>query len=178
MLGASALVVAALLLVGGQGTFAYWTDSDAVNGSNFSAGKLDLTVDAAQGNPTAYAKTDLTLSAMVPGESVSSNLVLRNAGDADFTWTASASTGGALGPALRVELYTGGAVPADDPTYPREETCSGTLLSTTTATRLNVAGAAQNLCVKVSLPSTTGDAFQGASTGSVTITLNATQVIA
>ncbi len=171
-----ALLVAALLLIGGRGTFAYWNDDAAVSGGTFSSGKLDLTVDGAQGNPTAFAETNLALATMVPGESVAANVVLANAGDADFTWTASASAGGDLGPALTVEVFLG-SQSGDDTTYPRTESCSGTAITLGgTATRLNRTQT-QAVCVEVSLPTTTGNAFQSKTTGSVTVTVNATQVI-
>ncbi len=171
-----ALGVAALLLIGGRGTFAYWNDDAAVGGGRFSSGTLDLTVDGAQGNPTAHVKTNLSLAAMVPGESVAENVVLANAGDADFTWTAAASTGGDLGPALTVEVFIG-SQSGDQSAYPRTETCSGTaIIQGSTATRLNRTQS-QTVCVKVSLPANTGNAFQSKTTGSVTVTVNATQVI-
>lgn len=172
-----ALGIAALLLIGGRGTFAYWNDTATVGGGTFSSGKLDLTVDGAQGNPTAYAETGLALSGMVPGESVAANVVLANAGDADFTWIASASTGGDLGPALAVEVFIG-SQSGDDTSYPRTETCSGTALTLgSTATRLNRTQSS-TICVEVTLPAATGNAFQSRTTGSVTLTVDATQVIA
>ena len=145
-------------------------------GGNFSAGTLDVTVDGAQGNPTAYAETNLALSGMVPGESVAANVVLANAGDADFTWTAAATTGGGLGPALNVEVYLG-TQSGDDSSYPRTETCSGSaIVLGTTTTRLN-RSQSQTVCVKVTLPSNAANASQSQTTGSATVTFNATQVI-
>lgn len=171
-----ALGVAALLLIGGRGTLAYWTDSTSVAGGNFSSGTLDITVDGAQGNPTAYAETNLALSGMVPGESVAANVVLANPGDADFTWTAAATTGGALGPGLNVEVFLG-TQSGDDTSYPRTETCSGSaIVLGTTATRLN-RSQSQTVCLKVTLPSNAANTYQSDTTGSATVTFNATQVI-
>lgn len=175
------LVAVAFLATGMsvKGTFASWNDSGTVTGGTFSSGTLDITVDGAQGKPTAYAKTNLALAAMVPGESAASTLSIANVGNADFTWVATASTGGDLGPALTVQMYLNSTDTGDDATYPRTEGCSGGTLITSgsTATRLNRA-ATQNVCVVVSLPTSTGDAFQGKTTGSVSISLVATQVLA
>jgi hypothetical protein len=115
---------------------------------------------------------------MVPGESVSSTLAVRNVGDADFTWVPTVTKADALGPALVVELFANSTASADDTTYPRQESCSGgtPLTSGTTASRVNV-GALQNVCVVVSLPTSTPDTYQNATSGSVKIVLAATQVI-
>lgn len=179
VLGVLALLGVAVLGMGGQGTFAFWNDSDTVIGGTFTAGKLDLTVDGQQGNPTAYAKTNLALSAMVPGESVASTLALANAGDADLTYVATVTKAGALAAPLSVELYAGSTETGDDATYPRTEGCTSTatpITSGSTATRLN-RGASQNVCVKVTLPPSTDTSFQSASSGSVTLTIVATQVV-
>lgn len=178
LLGALALAAALVLLLGGQGTYAFWNDTATVTGSGFSSGKLDLTVNGAQGNPTAYAATNLTLTGMVPGESVAVSLTIANAGDADFTWVPTVTTGGALGPALDVKVLLAGNQSGDDTTYPRTETCTGgsALTSGTTATRLNRGAAAQTVCVQVTLPATTDNSFQSAPSGSVSLALLATQV--
>ena len=168
-----------MLGLGGQGTYAYWADSDGVSGGSFSSGTLDLTVDGVQGNPSSYVETDLALASMVPGESVASTLTLANAGSVDFTWTATVTTGGGLGPAFVVEMYAGSTQSGNDTTYPRTEGCSSTaspVISGTTSTRLNT-GSSQNLCVKVTLPTSTGNAFQNQTTGSVAVAIAATQVI-
>ena len=173
------LLGALLVGLGGQGTYAYWADQDGVSGGSFSSGTLDLTVDGAQGNPSSYVKTNLALGSMVPGESVAATLALANPGSVDFTWTATATTGGGLGPAFVVEMYASSTQSGDDTTYPRTEGCTSTttpVSSGTTSTRLNK-GATQNLCVKVTLPTSTGNAFQNQTTGSVSVAIAATQVL-
>lgn len=173
------LLGAVIIGLGGQGTYAYWADSDGVSGGSFSSGTLDLTVDGVQGNPSSYVKTDLALASMVPGESVAATLTLANAGAVDFTWTATATTGGGLGPAFVVEMYASSTQTGNDTTYPRTEGCTSTAIpvtSGTTSTRLNKT-LTQNLCVKVTLPTSTGNAFQNQTTGSVSITVAATQVL-
>lgn len=173
------LLGAVALGLGGQGTHAYWADSDGVSGGSFTSGTLDLTVDGVQGNPTSYVKTNLALGAMVPGESVAAPLVLANAGGVDFTWTATATTAGGLGPALVVEMYANSTETGDDTVYPRTEGCSVVttpITSGTTSTRLNKT-ATHTMCVKVTLPTSAGNAFQNQTTGSVSVTIAATQVL-
>jgi alternate signal-mediated exported protein len=173
------LLGAAVIGLGGQGTYAYWADLDGVSGGTFTSGTLDLTVDGVQGSPSSYVKTNLALASMVPGESVAATLSLANVGAVDFTWTATVTTGGGLGPAFVVELYANSTQSGDDATYPRAETCSSTatpITSGTTSTRLNKSSS-QNLCVKVTLPTSTGNAFQNQATGSVSVAIAATQAL-
>ena len=173
------LVGAAVIGLGGQGTYAYWTDMDGVSGGSFSSGTLDLTVDGVQGNPASYVKTNLALGSMIPGESVAETLVLANPGSVDFTWTATVATGGGLGPALQVQMWVNSTQSGNDTTYPRTEGCTSTanpVISETTSTRLNRT-ATQNLCVRVTLPTETGNAFQSQTSGSVSVTIEATQVL-
>ncbi len=174
-LGIAAAGVATALLIGGQGTFAFWTDSATVTSGTITSGTLDLKVDGDQGKP-AYAKTTLAMSAMLPGESVAVNIAVTNAGEASFTWVPTVSKGGDLGGALQVDFYRGATV---DGTSPRKQVCKDgtTLTSGQTASTLPKGAAAQNLCVQVTLPTTTGNVFQGKTTGSVTITLAADQVL-
>lgn len=49
---------------GATSTLAYWTDTATVTGGTFTAGTLDLQVNDAQGNPTAYALTSLAMADM------------------------------------------------------------------------------------------------------------------
>jgi alternate signal-mediated exported protein len=173
------LLGAAVIGLGGQGTYAYWTDMDGVSGGSFSSGTLDLTVDGAQGNPSSYVKTDLALASMVPGESVAATLALANVGSVDFTWTATVTTGGGLGPAVVVEMYANSTQTGNDASYPRTEGCTSTatpITSGTTSTRLNKT-TTQNLCVKVTLPTSVGNGFQNQTTGTVSVAIAATQAL-
>ncbi len=175
-LGIAAAGVATALLIGGQGTFAFWTDSATVTSGTISSGTLDLKVDNAQGNPTAYAKTTLAMSAMLPGESVAVNIAVTNAGDAPFTWVPTVTKGGDLGGALQVDLYRGATV---DATSPRKQVCKdGTMLTSgQTVSTLAKGDSAQNLCVQVTLPTSVGNGLQGKAAESVTIALAAKQVL-
>ncbi len=178
--GAAALGIAVLLLVGGQGTFAYWNDSATVSGTGFTAGKLDLTVANSQQGTTAnpYVESTLAVSAMLPGETIASTIAINNAGDADFTWSPTvASTSGVLGPALVVKFFSGGSTTGQRVSYPRNQTCTGTpVTSGATAGRVNRAAASQTLCVQVTLPLDANNDLQG-KTGSFTIGVNAAQAL-
>lgn len=174
-----ALAGAVVVLMGGQGTFAFWTDEATVSTGSLSAGKLDLTVDGQQGRPSPYVKTDLALGAMVPGESVARIVTVANVGDAPLTWVPQVSKGGGLGPALTVEMTVGTGVTVNNTTaYPRTGTCTGGTPIGAGATSAPLPkGESRQLCVKVTLPASTGNEFQGATGGSVTLALNASQVL-
>ncbi|WP_299058025.1 hypothetical protein [uncultured Nocardioides sp.] len=170
-------VGAVLLLVPTAGTtLAAWTDRSTVAGDGFTSGRLDLVVDGRTGLDTTHARPDLALEGMVPGESTAATLSVANGGDADLDWTPTVTTGGGLGPALTVELWLGGRASADDTTYPRTETCTGgTRLLPGRSVRAD-RGSTRDLCVLATLPTSTDDAYQGRTSGSVTVRLDATQV--
>lgn len=75
--GAIAAAAAASILLGGAGTLAYWSDTDAIPGNGFEAGSLSLTpaglcgawtLDA--GEAVAGASFDPTTDLLVPGDVV------------------------------------------------------------------------------------------------------------
>lgn len=183
---AVAAVAAVVLLLGAQGTLSFWSDRATVTGGQFTSGTLNLTVDNQEGNPTPYAKTSLTLTGMLPGESVAAVVQVRNTGTAPFTWTATATTSNTgttdLGPFLTVQMYLGSAA-TNTSSYPRTGTCTTTTApvgSGSTSTRLNagtVGQTGQALCVRVALPSGVLNEAQGKTTGAVTIRLDATQAL-
>ncbi|QWC86544.1 SipW-dependent-type signal peptide-containing protein [Nocardioidaceae bacterium] len=169
--------------VGGAGTFAFWTDTQQLEGAAFSSGTLDLQV---AGSSATYAWNDLGLVNAAPGESVSSAVELRDVGTTPFTLSISGAATGALSPFATVTVKTGATPSADDTTYPRQETCnggtqhfSGSLTSTSTQLSSLPApspGSPRTLCVVVSLPTTADNAAQG-KTMRPTLTLNAQQVL-
>jgi predicted ribosomally synthesized peptide with SipW-like signal peptide len=167
---------AALVLFPTGGTLAAWTDRATVGADGLTTGRLDLAVDGAGGQDTTHARPDLSLQGMVPGESSSATVVVANAGDADLRWSAAVTAGGGLGPALEVELWLGGRASADDTTYPRTESCTGGVRLLPGDPVRTDRGASRDLCVRVSLPATVDDAYQGRTTGSVSLRLDATQV--
>lgn len=66
--GALAASAAAVLLLGGAGTLAYWTDDAAVNGGTITAGSIDLGAVTCSG--WLHAEDDSAVVNVVPGDSV------------------------------------------------------------------------------------------------------------
>ncbi|HWJ82692.1 MAG TPA: alternate-type signal peptide domain-containing protein [Nocardioides sp.] len=77
--GAIAAGGAAVLLLGGAGTLAYWTDSQTVPGGSFSTGSLGLGAPSCSG--WTYTSTNAAATTLVPGDQV--------AEDCSFVITAS-----------------------------------------------------------------------------------------
>lgn len=161
------------------GTFAYWTDSATVSGTTFSSGTIDLKVNNLDA-VTGY--TTLTLTTMVPGNSVAGVLTIRNGGTAPLKYTALTTATDTDGKNLRGNLtvrVTGAAsVTGTSPSM----TCGGTTLSGSGTTlnsslistaRQLAAGASETLCVQVSLGAAASTALQGATTN-VVFTFNGT----
>jgi len=72
--GAFAAGTAAVLLMGGAGTLAYWTDNDTVGGATITSGHLTLDASACQGNTgwqldggTAF---DPSADTLIPGDTL------------------------------------------------------------------------------------------------------------
>ncbi len=204
-----------VLVVGVTATSASWVDSATIATGPVSAGTLDVTANtttAAQGQrlvgagsasgtdaASLWTYTELALTDMIPGESVSVTLVLRNNGTAPFTVNGNVvTTGDGLvsgTDGLRVRIYdessaatrTGTATQGN-----RAGTCTvesslvydqyvstasaGTAVFASTGPRLTAAGT-RSLCVRISLPSTAPTGLQGAST-QVLIRLSAVQASA
>lgn len=74
-----------------KGTFAFWSDSATVQTGTFTSGTLDITVNgqlAGQGsNGGSTTVAALSLSNMVPGESVAVAFPLKNDGSTPVTYT-------------------------------------------------------------------------------------------
>lgn len=179
----AALGLGAVLLVGVHGTYALWSDEVPVSGATISSGVLDLKVNTLD-SVTTY--TDLSLSGMVPGNTVAGVLTVRNAGTIPLTYHATAAASNAdgkgLGAALVVKVTGDPAVTGTAP----GRTCAGTALAQTGTTfagnlvgapatpRSLVVGASETLCVQATLPSTAASSLQGATTN-VSLTFTASQ---
>jgi len=174
--------------LGTVGTFAYWTDDVQITGANFTAGRLDLTVN--DGDP--YATTTLSMGTMVPGSSVAEVLVFKNNDTAPLKYTmtggltgthaADYSAAGANGLLLTISLggtksgtgsastCTGGtvlvnAVPLTDAT--------GTSILAKRPTSALAQNASESLCFSVKLADTALTGLQG-KTASATFTATGT----
>ena len=179
----AALGLGAVLLVGVNGTYALWSDAVPVSGATISSGVLDLKVNTLD-SVTTY--TDLSLSGMVPGNTVAGILTVRNAGSIPLTYYATAAAtnadGKGLGAALVVKVTADAAVTGTAPA----RTCAGAALAQTgtafagnlvgapATQRSLAAGVSETLCVQATLPSTAASSLQGATTN-VSLTFTASQ---
>lgn len=155
-------------------TLALFTDQEAVT-ADFTTGTIDL--DGAK-----IDALTLTTSALMPGDSVTDDVVVENDGSAElrYAMTTSSTNGDGLG--LRTVLtLTVKTIDATTPGTPCDNFDGATtlyngVLGASTAAfgdpaagdqgsdRTLAAGASETLCFRVTLPSGTGNGYQGAST--------------
>ncbi len=169
----AALLALALIsgsLGAGALSLAIFTDSQAVTGNAFTTGTIDIS--------TTPATALFSVSNMMPGDTLNRTIQVDNAGTGVLRYAISTSivSGPALAAQLQLAVYAGA-------------TCSGTALYSgalgTAAVGSNVqgpdsgdrtlsGGTNETLCFKATLPLSTGNTFQGTSTG-VTFTFDAEQ---
>jgi predicted ribosomally synthesized peptide with SipW-like signal peptide len=171
----NALLVGALAIMSlsaGQMSLAVFNDQETVS-ATFSTGSIildDVKIDALV----------LTTTALMPGDTVTDDVVVENDGSSQLRYAVSASTTNPDTKDLRSQLTV--AVKTIDVTTPLTPCSdfdgtslfSGTLGATTTiigdpaqggqaGDRTLAAAANETLCVRVALPSATGNAYAGAS---------------
>ncbi len=166
------------------GTFALFTNQEAAGSNAFSTGSVDLA--------TSPASTVINFSGMVPGDTVTSPIVVSNNGTASLRYAVSSSATNTDAKALKDQLVL--TVKTIDVTTPATacDNFDGTQLYTgdldSTAgliigdpaaggqlgDRTLAAAGSETLCFRVDLPSTTGNAYQGATT-TATFTFDAEQ---
>lgn len=168
------LPLLAMVTVGaGQLSLALFTDSESVD-ATFGTGSVDL--DAARIDALV-----LTTSAMMPGDSVTDDVVVENDGTAELRYAMTTATTNADGIGLRdVLTLTVRTIDATTPATPCDNFDGTTVLAATplgaaaagfgdptagadTGDRTLSAAASETLCFRVSLPAGTGSAYQGAS---------------
>jgi predicted ribosomally synthesized peptide with SipW-like signal peptide len=192
--------------LGATGTLAYWTDDATINAGEFTSGTLDLTAGPTTGSenltgtgPNTWSYGTFTLTGMIPGDSVSKTIVLRNSGDAplrvngtvtsttnDLTTTAPANLGiqivivdQAAATAATTDattgVRTGGCSPASTPVYSQfvSTTSTGTNIFATAPSLLSTQ--TRSLCVRAVLSPSAPNGLQTRST-TIKIDLTATQV--
>jgi alternate signal-mediated exported protein len=84
--GALAATTAAVLLMGGAGTLAYWTDADTVNGGTFTSGNLDITAtgcDAGWVYAPGSASAGKAVTKFVPGDKITRTCSFSITGEGD-----------------------------------------------------------------------------------------------
>jgi predicted ribosomally synthesized peptide with SipW-like signal peptide len=175
---------AAVALGAGRMSLALFTDQETVDGV-FSTGTIDL-------NAAAIDALTLTTSAMMPGDTVTDDVVVQNDGTAQLRYSMSTASTNADTKNLRgvltltvktVDVTTPG-VPCDN--FDGTSVLAATVLGANTAKFGDVTSGAQagdrtlnaasseTLCFRVTLPSGTGNAYQGATT-TTTFTFDAEQ---
>jgi hypothetical protein len=184
----AALFVFAILLVPSIGTtmmsLALFTDQESA-ASAFTTGTIvldDVKIDALV----------LTTTALMPGDAVTDDVVVENDGTAELRYAMSSSSTNPDTRALRDALsltvktvdVTTPAIPCDD--FDGASTLYTGIIGASTAAfgdptagddtgdRTLAAGASETLCFRVSLPSSTGNSAQGATT-TTTFTFDAEQ---
>ncbi|MDJ0359119.1 TasA family protein [Rhodococcus sp. H29-C3] len=154
-----------VLGLGAVGTLAAWSDSATATSSKFSAGAILLHVNSKHETSTM---TSLAMVAMKPGDSVAGLLPVENRGTVDFRYTATVTTtaDSVLAPNLRVAAYRSATV--INSVLAAGKVCNGTLINPavalapaptsrnliSTARSLTV-GASENICIQVTLDSST-----------------------
>jgi hypothetical protein len=171
--GILALLLGLTTLSLGAGMFslAIFTDTDDSTGS-FEAGTVDI-----ESSPAIA----FTVSAMVPGDSVTEALTIDNDGTASLRYALSTVASDALGDALTLEIRTLGT---DCATFDGTAVLAATTLDgaafgsnaqgAQAGDRTLAAAAGEVLCFRVALPLAAGDALQGGTTD-VTFTFDAEQ---
>jgi spore coat-associated protein N len=183
-LAATVVVLLAFAALVSVGTLALFTDSQAVGGNAFTTGTVDIS--------TAPTSALVTFSDMAPGDTVTDDIVVTNGGSLALRYAISSSATNADSKGLKDQLVltvktidvTTRATPCDD--FDGTQLYTGDLDST--AGKLvgdNTTGAQagdrnldasknETLCFRVNLPTSTGNAFQNATT-TATFTFDAEQ---
>ena len=173
--GIVALLGALSMLTIGAGSLslAQFTDTTSVTW-NFTAGTIDITTNPA----VAFA----AINPMMPGDVNNQKLVVTNSGTGDLRYSITVAATNALGSALQL------AIRVDDGSNCATFTGTSVLATTTlngaavgnpaqganAGDRNLAAGANEALCFRVSLPLSTGNGLQGA-TSVATFTFDAEQ---
>lgn len=174
-------------------TLAYWTDEAQMTTGTIQAGSLDMLINNnLPGQGGTWANSAMTASNMIPGDSFAFTVPIQRAPNtAAFAVTATGTASGELAPHLRWSIHEGtaGTSTTNTATGIRSNTCSGTQLSSnvalsgTAATLIPAANAvnlggttfSKNLCIRVSMPTDTGNAAQSKS-GTAAVNFTATQL--
>lgn len=168
----------------GSLSLALFTDSASVDGT-FTAGMISL-------DPSDVASLSLSSGALLPGDVLTDDVTITNDGTAELRYSVATSSTNADTLALRdVLTLTVREVDTTTPVTPCND-FDGTLVVAQTAfgassvgigdatageqagDRTLAAASSETLCFRMSLPSATGNAYQGATT-TTTFTFNAEQ---
>jgi hypothetical protein len=167
-------------------TGAIFTDSQAVGSNTFTTGTVDLSA-----SPASAA---VTFDGMLPGDTVTSPITVSNDGTVQYRYAVTSTATNADSKALMAQLDmtiksgvttcstggfgTDGTVlygPGDLGSVAGINVIGDPAQGAQTGDRTLAASASEVLCIQVSLPSSTGNAYQDATT-TATLTFNAEQV--
>ncbi len=113
------LALPAIVLLGGRSSSASFADSEVLSANRLGAAVLDIEVEAGSSGPSQAIGREAIFSAMnlAPGDRVSGQLAMTNAGDLPFRYRlAAVSERGGLGQWLRFEVWAGtGTCSPDQP---------------------------------------------------------------
>ncbi len=182
----SVLVIAAFAAFVSVGTLAVFTDSADVTANTFTTGTVDIS--------TVPTTALVAYSNMAPGDVITDDIVVTNAGSLSMRYAISSSATNADAKGLKDQLVltiktidvTGPGVPCDDfdgtQLYTGDvDSSAGKLVGDSAqgshaGDRTLAAAATETLCFRVSLPVATGNAFQNATT-TATFTFSAEQTV-
>jgi predicted ribosomally synthesized peptide with SipW-like signal peptide len=176
----AALSLGVVLAVGATGTFAHWTDSATIGETTFTAGRLNISLNASD---TSYATTTLAMATMVPGSTSAEVIPVKNAGNVPMKYSLTGGLTGtgaaALAPDLKLRIVLNGITSG--------VTCAGSNViysSALTAApaapgfpvaskRLLPKGETESLCFEVTFAAGADTGLQGA-TSTVSFTFTGT----
>ena len=153
----SLLVIGVVSVSAGAGTWAYFTDEEVTSGNTFTAGTVDLSLDA------ETITIELGADNMKPGDSKTLTIPLSNLGTLDFDYEAVVTTDSATATSL---FAVQGVAPENTP-------ATATITSGEIGTLTALTGTGE-VVVTVTLPTTAGNEYQG-DIGLVTVTITADQ---
>lgn len=175
-LAATVVVLGAFAALVSYGTLAVFTDQDTIDNNTFTNGTIDLTT-----SPTSAA---VSFTGMMPGDSITDDVTVSNAaGSAALRYAISSTATNTDAKALKDQLsmviktvdVTTPAAPCDD--FDGTQLYSGDLDGGTTGKLVGDStqgahtgdrnlgvSASEVLCFRVTLPSTTGNAYKSATT--------------
>jgi camelysin-like metallo-endopeptidase len=165
--------VSLLTFAAGSISLAQFADS-ATSTWAFTAGTIDIST-----SPTILT----AINNMLPGDSATQALTVTNGGTGDLRYALSVTATAALGNALQLTIKGpdggGGCAAFTGSTILAATTLNGAALGSSAqgaqaGDRALAAGASEDLCLRVSLPLTAGNASQGASS-TATFTFDAEQ---
>lgn len=180
------LGIGLLGLIAATSSVAVFTDSAPVGSNSFTTGTVDIS--------TSPASALVSYSGMAPGDTTTSSLAVTNAGSLQLRYAISGSATNSDGKGLKDQLtltiktidVTTPGTPCDD--FDGTQLYSADLDGTTGALvgssaqgsqagdRTLNTSASETLCFRVQLPSSTGNAFQNATT-TATFTFDAEQTV-